>query len=216
MKKIYIVLIILIVIASISLIRNWQSDSWQGIYNNSSTNLQPIEPESNSGFSLVKTTGDYQEFTAADGDFKIKYPGSWISIENEGLLKASVPAEWQEKYSFSTLLLSQQFINERFVQLIISHGVFDISTQEIIDKMEEANLAQNWTTEIVESNIGGKSNTFQIRYLVPGSPNLYSKELILNAGGNNVYLVAFVTYEKDWTSFSEQANFILDSAQIVE
>ncbi len=197
------------------LISGWQSGNWEeSLIRDVLPKLKTIEPETSPGFSS-STAGDFKEFVDPDGKLKIKYPNSWLTVENEGLLAASTPKEWQEKYGLKTLFLAQYFQTGKFAQLVIQSGVFDISAGEIIKEMEKNNQKQGLIMEIVELDTKDNKTIFEARYLTAGSPNLYSKEEIL-VSGEKAYLIALIALEKDWPELAEEFNFILNSARVVQ
>lgn len=194
-------------ISTLWLLNSWQSSDWQkNLLQNTLPQLEAIEPEELNG---------YEEFISPDGKLKIKYPGSWLVAENQGLLAAATPQEWQEKYNLETIFLAQYFKADQFAQLMVQEGVFDISNKEIIAEMKKINQEQELSMEIVKSDIRDDKTVFEARHSTTGSPNLYSQEAILSVG-EKTYLIAFITLEKNWPEFTEEADFILNSVQIVQ
>lgn len=213
MSKIYICFGFLVLIAIMLLLNNWQSRDWQKtIFQNTLSELKTVNPGGLPGFS--STSSDYEEFASSDGKFKIKYPASWLIVENQGLLTASAPKEWQEKYNLKTLFLAQYFKADKFAQLMVQEGVFDIPAEDIIEEMKKINQKQDLNMEIVKSDIQDNKTVFEARYFIPNSSNLYSKEEILSIG-EKTYLIALIALEKDWQGFNEEIDFIFNSAQIV-
>lgn len=205
MKKIYIFLGFLVLLFTVALTRSWQTNKWETLFKNPLPKLESIKQEA----------GNYQEFITQDGKFKIKYPADWFLIKDAEILEATAPEKWQAKHDFRILLLAQRFQTEKFAQLIISEGSFDIKIEEIIEEMKKINQEQGWRVEIVKSDIEEKEGVFEARYLIPNNPALYSKEKILSGekaeDKTKIYLIAFVALEKDWQEYSEQADFLLNS-----
>ena len=205
MKKTYILLGFVILILAMWLLNDWQSGNWEeNLPPSVLPKLEAIEPEELNG---------YKEFTSPDGKLKITYPAPWLTAENQELLTAATPKEWQEKYSAKTLFLTQYFKADKFAQLMIQEGVFDIPAEEIIEEMKKSNQKQDLNMEIVKSDTADDRTIFEARYLTANSPNLYSKEKILSIG-EKTYLIAFITLEKNWPEFAQEADVILESIRI--
>ncbi len=215
MKKIYIFLGLLVLIVFLVTVRNWQVKNWEGLSTDLQPKLESIEVDQLPGFSSTQDASNYREFIAPDGKFKIKYPTGWFLIKDVETMGTTAPQEWKEKYDFQTLLLAQQFQAEKFTQLIISEGSFNIPVEEIIEEMKKINQEQGLKMEIIKSDVEDNKVVFEARYLMANSPNLYSKEEIMSAM-EKTYLIAFISFEKDWQEVKGQADFILSSVQIVQ
>jgi len=212
-KVIYVSFGFLALITLIAIVGTWQMTKWQKTLSQSSlSSLKSISSEQfQELYSFSDTT--YQEFINSDGKLKMKYPSDWLVIEDENLFITMTPKEWEKKYNFKTIFLAQYFKIDKFAQLIIHEGVFDISIEEIVEKMKESNQKQGLQMEIVKSDIKDSQGVFEVKYLIASGSNLYSKETIVSSE-EKTYLIAFITFEKDWQEFAEKAEFILGSVQI--
>lgn len=208
-KNTYVFFGLISLILTIWLLGAWQQQPGLDkiLSQNGSPELKITEPE--------KSSKTYKEFIDPDGKLKIQYPSSWFVVENESLFSVLTSKDWKEKYDLKTLFLVQSFEMGKFAQLIVQEGVFDIPTEEIIEEMEKINREQELNMEIIKSDIQNDKAIFEARYLTTNSPNLYSKEEILLIG-EKTYLIAFIALEQDWPALSEQADFILNSAQIIK
>lgn len=205
-KSFYVPLGLLLFSLLLGLINKW---SWQGLQKPlPQNNLESINTE-------AASPNNYKEFVATGKSFRINYPANWFRLEDENILAAFNSKEWGEKYALKTIFVAQNLQQGKFAQLMVQEGVFDISIKEILQKMEESNQKQQVEMGIIKSDIEGDRGVFEVKYLAPNAPTLYSKEMIL-LGEKNGYLIAFSALEKDWPEFSEEVDFLLNSAQIVQ
>src|SRR3989344_5251709 len=205
-KSFYVPLGILLFSLLLGFINKW---NWQASQ----------KPLPQNGLESINTEAanqnNYKEFVTADKNFRINHPAAWFRLEDENILAAFNSKEWGEKYDLKTIFVAQNLQQGRFAQIIVQEGVFDINIKEILQKMKDSNQKQQSEMEIIKSDIEGNKGVFEIRYLTPKAPALYSKEMIL-LGKEKTYLIAFIALENDWQEFSEEANFLLGSAQIVQ
>jgi len=161
-----------------------------------------------------------KKFISPDKKLKIEYSLKWIEIPSESLERI-VPNEQIQKYNLTNLLLAQRFeISGEFAQLIIDQAFFDIqkSFEQIINEMQKANLEQGWNMEVIESKTENNQITFEARYEKSKSHSVYSKEKIIflepEKSNKKAYLISFITPDKDWLKFKEEANQIFGSIEI--
>ena len=168
------------------------------------------------------TKVSYKEFISPDGKLKIKYSSDWIEIKDEKILAKTTPKEKIEKYGLETLFLAQKLRKEKIAQLIISELNLDKkkSFENIIEEMKEANHQQGWEMEIIKSEIKDNENVFEAKYRKQDRYDTHSKEKILllepEDEKRKVYLIAVITLDRDWQEFTEEADEIINSAQLVE
>ncbi len=161
-----------------------------------------------------------KKFISPDKKLKIEYSLRWIETPSESLERI-VPNEQIQKYNLTNLLLAQRFeISGEFAQLIIDQAFFDIqkSFEQIIDEMQKANLEQGWNMEVIESKTENNEIIFEARYEKSKSHSVYSKEKIIflepEENNKKAYLISFITLNKDWLKFKEEANKIFESVEI--
>ena len=121
-----------------------------------------------------------KKFISPDKKLKIEYSLKWIETPSESLERI-VPNEQIQKYNITNLLLAQRFeISGEFAQLIVDQAFFDIqkSFEQIINEMQEANLKQGWSMEVIDSKTENNQITFEARYQKSKSSSVYSKEKI--------------------------------------
>jgi len=137
-------------------------------------------------------------------------------------LAKTTPKEKIEKYGLETLFLAQKLRKEKIAQLIISELNLDKkkSFENIIEEMKEANHQQGWEMEIIKPEIKDNENVFEAKYRKQDRYDTHSKEKILLLEPENekrkVYLIAVITLDRDWQEFTEEADEIINSAQLVE
>jgi hypothetical protein len=163
----------------------------------------------------------YKEFISPDGKLKVSYPANWIKIEIPQIEK-TLPEKFTEDYDLKLLLFAQKFEGEKFAQLNISQMIIDSGKkiEEIVEEIKESNLERDWEMKIVKSEVGERGLTFEAKYRKEGKPTLYSRERFIalqpEEGKKKVFLVEFITFDKDWEGFEKEAEEILNSATIVE
>ncbi len=161
-----------------------------------------------------------KKFISPDKKLKIEYSLKWIETPNENLGRI-VSNEQIQKYNLTNLLLAQRFeISGEFAQLIVDQAFFNIqkSFEQIINEMQKANLEQGWNMEIIESKTENNQITFEARYQKSKSYSVYSKEKIIfletEESNKKAYLISFITLDKDWLKFKQEANEIFDSIEL--
>ena len=181
--------------------------------------IQSISPEE----ILKPEEGEreYKEFISPNGELKMKYPSDWIEIKDE-VLEKIIPKEYGKRYELKILFSAQKFkMGGEFAQIIVSRGNFEagISFDEILEEMKESNRQQGWNMEIIKLEIEVNIAIFEAKYQKLDRYDTYSKEKILlgeeKEGKRKVYLIAFVTFEKDWAGFEKEADEIIQSIQLV-
>ncbi len=161
-----------------------------------------------------------KKFISSDKKLKIEYSLKWIETPSESLQRI-IPNEQIQEYNLTNLLLAQRFeISGEFAQLIIDQAFFNIekSFEQIINEMQKANLEQGWNMDIIESKTENNQIIFEARYQKSKSYSLYSKEKIIfldpEESNKKAYLISFITFDKDWLKFEQEADKIFDSIQI--
>lgn len=178
------------------------------------TALPELQKISSLGNESVEEN-QYQEFISPDGKFKIEYPSHWLVLKEENLLQALAPPEWAEKYDLKTLFSAQNFWGGKFAQLIIYKGTFEISIEEIFEKMKENNEKRGWAVEVLKSDIKESEGIFEIKsQSTTTNTTIRSKEKIL-AVEKEAYLISLIALEKDWPDLVKKVDFIINSAQLL-
>lgn len=163
----------------------------------------------------------YKDFISPDGRLKITYSADWLEVKDEKILGKTTQMERVEKYGLKTLFLAQKLRKEKIAQLIISELNFDKQKgfENIIEEMKEVNRQQGWEMEIIKSEIKEKENILEAKYRKPERYDVHSKEKILLLDPENekrkVYLIAVITLDRDWQEFTEEAEGVINSAQLL-
>ena len=161
---------------------------------------------------------EYKEFISPDSKLKMNYSADWIKMQSQDLKSAF--KEEQKIYNPETLFAAQKISAKGFTQLVIYRLNFvDQNIEEIIEKMKEANLKQEWTMEIINSSIQEKEAVFDAIY--QGSTNNFrSKEKIIileeKDQETKFYLIAFIAFEEEWIELKKEAEDVINSAQLIE
>jgi hypothetical protein len=185
-------------------------------------NLPPVKLEEIKPEMFKEETGNYKEFISPDGKLKMKYSSSWIEAKSEVLEKIT-PEEYKREYELETLFSAQKFkVDGGFAQLVISKGVFGAETsfEEIIEDMKEGNQKKGWSMEILKSEKKGNEITFEAIYKKAERYDVRSKEKIIflepKEGKKETYFIAFLTLERYWQNFKDEADFIISSTQLTQ
>ena len=223
-KIIKIFVVLAIVVLLIIVLGNYflQQQLKQGSEVDFSEIISQIE-ELSSEQILKPQTGEVgdKKFISPDKKLEIEYSLRWIEVPSESL-KRVFANEQIQKYKITNLLLVQRFeISGEFAQLIIDQAFFDIekSFEQIINEMQKANLEQGWNMKVIKSETKNKYIAFEASYEKNESNNIYSKERIIffepEESNKKAYLISFITLDKDWLKFKQEADKIFDSIRII-
>ncbi len=159
----------------------------------------------------------YKEFISPDGKLKLNYPSSWLGVEGEDLNNLQEKAE---SHGLKFLFLAQSLDLGKFGQIIVHEGSFDSQEgfEQIIEKMKQTNQEQGWDMQIMNLEIEDEEAVFEAEYQKTDRYDIHSQEKIViietTEDKKKVDLIAFIVFDKDWPSFKEQADFVIDSATI--
>lgn len=163
---------------------------------------------------------EVKEFISSDKKLIIEYSSKWIETTNQDVKRVFSEKQIQ-KYNLSNLFLAQRIeISGEFAQLIVDQGFFNIQDtfEEIIDEMQKASFEQGWNMEVIESKTENNQITFEARYQKSKSYSVYSKEKIIflepEESDKKAYLISFITLDKDWAKFEQEADEIFSSIQL--
>jgi len=159
----------------------------------------------------------YKEFISPDGKLKLNYPSNWLEVEGEDLNNLQEKAE---NHGLKLLFSVQNLSLGKFSQILVHEGYFDSQEgfEQIIEKMKQTNQEQDWDMQILNLEIKDKEVIFEAEYQKTDRYNIHSKEKIViietTEDQMTMSLIAFIVFDKDWLSFKEQADFVIDSATI--
>jgi len=159
----------------------------------------------------------YKEFVSPDGRLKLSYPSSWLEVEDENLNDLQEKAESQ---GLKLLFLAQNLNLAGFGQILVHEGYFDYQEEfeQIIEKMKQINQEQDWDMQVMNLEIKDEEAVFEAKYQKTGRYSLHSKEKIVlietTEGKKKMGLIAFIVFDKNWSDFKEQADFVIGSTII--
>ncbi len=162
----------------------------------------------------------HKEYITPDKKLRLEYFSDWKEIEDEKFLEEIVSKETAEKYNLRTLFLAGKLRENGISQLIVSEGEFNIgeNLEGVINIMEEINQKEGWEMEIIELENKNSEIIFEAMYKKIEHSELHSKEKMIlpDQKEKKVYIVAFITFDKDWQELEEEANNIIDSVKLVD
>jgi len=155
----------------------------------------------------------YKEWTSPDGKLKLKYPADWMEMDIR-TLESYIQREIEEK----PLFLAQKLVIEKSTIVFLTVNKLKPETgsnaEEILEKMKKDAKKREGEMEILKLDIQNKIAIFEAKYSKKEGPVFHSKEkMILN---EEVYLISFFTFEKDFSEFENEAEEIINSAQLVQ
>jgi hypothetical protein len=227
-KTILIILGLLLIIFLLSFISYWHLKKMQQILSEKGfPKFEEIKPEQLQ--EMIRTLKgekptkvSYKEFISPDGKLKIKYSTDWIEIKDEKILEKISPMERVEKYGQKTLLLAQKLRKEKIAQLIISELNLDKQKnfEDIIEEMKKVNRQRGWEMKVIKSEIKDSEDVFEAKYRKQDRYDTHSKEkiILLEPEGEKrkVYSIAVITLDRDWQEFTEEAEEIINSVQLIK
>jgi hypothetical protein len=178
--------------------------------------LPSLEP-----ISLEKEEKVSKEFITPDNKLKLVYSSDWIEMESKNLGEAFL-GERVEKYNSELLFFTIKGQIKSFGQLMVEEMVVEPEKEfeEIINEMKESNLQQGWEMEIINSETNKNEITFEAKYQKPDRLDVHSKERLVflepKEKQRKVYSVAFIALDKDWEEFSQEADSIFNSIQLLQ
>jgi hypothetical protein len=185
-------------------------------------NISKISSSSESSINFEEIAKHYEEkeFTTQDGKLKIENLSEWFLTKDEQLLKKVTLKNFPENYNLNLLFFAQKIKNNRITNLTLSEGIFNDkkTTQEVFEILKEAVKKNGLEMEIIKSEIKDNETSFEARYKEPNKENFLSKEKIIlfDQEKGKFYIITFYTLEKDWESFKDEADIILNSAHLVD
>jgi len=154
-----------------------------------------------------------QEWVSADGKLKLIYPANWTEAD-ETFLKyldqSGIVLEETELLFFAHRLDTEK---QALALLLVSKTKKQRTIEEIIGEIKQNIEEQNGKIEIEISEQDNETVWLEMALEYPNQPNSHSKgKAIVNESGT--YLVIFSSYQTDWPKFEQEAQEILDSAQL--
>lgn len=185
---------------------------------NLSKNSSSLENSIN--FEEIAKNYQEKEFITQDGKLKIENLSEWFLTKDEQILKKTVLKNFPEEYSLNLLFFAQKIKDNRIANLTLSEGIFNDkkSTQEVFDILKETVEKNGLEMELTESEVKDNETTFTARYKETNKENFLSKEKIIlfDQEKGKFYIITFYALEKDWEVFKDEAETVLNSANLVE
>jgi len=174
--------------------------------------LPEIEiPETKLEEFFSPTAEGNKEWVSPNGRLKLTYSAKWTSTDEAfagSLTQAGIALEETE-----LLFLAYQ-IDPSLAFLMVNKTAGQKSLEEIGRELEGKIKEQGGESEITileEENEGGE---LKIISGYPGQPESYSRGKVI-FDQEVIYLVVLSSYQTDWPKFEQEAQKILDSAQLV-
>jgi len=163
---------------------------------------------------FLSETTELKEWLSPDGKLKISFLSDWMEMEKEVVepLNQEIIQEGAKILFFAQKLKMK---GGAFAYLIIQEldkKEWD-DLEKIINKTKEELKEKGGEIETVKIN--SEEGIFEAKYKKEGQPELHFAEKIL-IGDDKVYSILFLTFDKDWEGFLEEANSILNSAKIIQ
>lgn len=154
-----------------------------------------------------------KEWVSPDGKLKITYPADWMEMDIR-VLENYIQRELEEK----PLFLAQKFSIEKaaFAFLTVNKLKFEENSgiEEVLEKMKEDVKKREGEIEVLKLETKDKEAIFEAKYKGKDGPTFQSKEKMIIE--EEVYLISFFAFEKDFPKFQNEAVEIINSAQLVE
>jgi hypothetical protein len=156
----------------------------------------------------------YLEFISPDGKLKLKYSSDWTNVGTESLenLNREMLKEGAKVLFFGhKVKLEKAAFASLFIQEI---NLEEKKIEEIIEEMKESIEKNGGEMEITQLKIGEKETYFEVEYKRKEGTIFNSKEKIL-ISGEKAYSISILALDSFWPEFKDEADEILNSAQIV-
>lgn len=206
-KKTISILVFMILLLSIFTYRHFKKfkESITGVQM-PKLEIPPIE------LSLPKNEGN-KEFISPDGKLKISYPSDWLEMDMR-TLESYVQREIEEK----PLFLAQKLVIEKSTLAILTINKLksgeNSNAEQIIEKMKEDTQNKGNKMEVLKLETDGKETIFEAEYSKENAPVLRSKEKMIS--NEEIYLVSFFAFKENSVEFENEAEEIINSAQLIE
>lgn len=164
-------------------------------------------------FFLPADEGE-QEWVSPDGKLKLTYSSNWTKADEAflGYLdQAGIVLRETELLLFAHQLNLEK---QALAFLMVSKTKEQRNAEEIIKEIKQNIEEQNGKIEIEVLEQNDEIIWLEMVLEYPNQPNSYSKgKVIVDKSGT--YLIVFSSYQADWPKFEQEAEEILESAQLV-
>jgi hypothetical protein len=165
-------------------------------------------------FSAPTAAGEEKEWVSPDGGLKLAYSSRWTEADKMflGYIDQTGIALTEAELLFFAHQIEAQSQAPAF--LIVGKITEQKTFEEIMQEMEDKIKAQGGETEIITMETDNGTGWFEMVSGYPGQPYSYLKGKLLFSE-NITYLVVFTSYQTSWPKFEQEAQEILDLAQLV-
>jgi Fe2+ transport system protein B len=210
-KQYFILTIIFILV--LSFVTHWQFKNFQKT--SSGIQFPKFEmPEFNPPFP--SESAESKEFISPDGKLKLKYSSEWIEFPKESLKNLNKEIV---KTGSEILFFAQKFnLKEAaFASLVVQelNSESGSGLEEIIENIKKEAEEKNVEMEIIKLEIEERKAYLETKYQQEGGDILHSKEKIILTE-DKIYLIDFISPDKNWLQFEKEAEEIFDSVQIID
>ena len=160
-----------------------------------------------------------ERFVSPNTKLEMNYPSSWMKMEGGNLEYFN-----QEviKEGAKVLLFAQKLDVKTgsFASLVVQELTLDKNKtiEELVEEIKKETLDKGVEIEIISLKIEGQDGLLEAKYVTGQAFDLYSKEKIIILGSEDIetiaYLITFITLDKDWAKFEQEADEIFNSIQL--
>ena len=154
-----------------------------------------------------------QEFLVPAKDLKITYPSSWQKIEPSAYNFEALNTEKAKTLFYGIKADAKKM---KIAWLIIQKLNFgeERNVEKIIDEIKSEAESHKTNIEIKNTNVKENTAEFEINQSQEGYSLKGKEKIILTK--ENIYSITVFSLSSDWNIFREEADKILDSAQILD
>ncbi|MDI6883403.1 MAG: hypothetical protein QMC93_02995, partial [Patescibacteria group bacterium] len=154
-----------------------------------------------------------REFISPDGKLKLRYSSDWVEMPKETLEKFN---QAMIKEGAEVLLLAQKIDIEKGTSASLVVQEFfskERGLEEVIEEIKADFKERGAEIEILKSEIKNGEAFLEGKSVQEEIPAFYFRERVI-LYENKDYLIVFLTLEKDWPEFENEANEILNSVSL--
>ena len=211
-NKTYI-LILAILIIGLSLTSYWRfqkpSGSLPGI------KLPEIKtPETSLEELTLPAKESYQEWVSPDGKLKLTYSNRWIPM-NEAFLEYGREAGIMLTKSEILFFAYQAKLEKQTFSFLTVNAIdSQKKPEEVVEEIKQTAEEQDGEIEITILKTENGTAWLEMISRYPNQPSFYSKGKVI-LGNEKTYLIVLTSPQKDWPQFKEEAEEVLNSAQLL-
>ncbi|KPJ73704.1 hypothetical protein AMJ48_00725 [Parcubacteria bacterium DG_74_1] len=203
---------VFVLILALSLIGWWHYKSFERVLSEAkpfNLNFLEIDLEFEEESQELET---FQEFLLPAGDLKISYSDSWQKIEDSEFSFATLDTENAKTLFYAIKVKAKE---TKMAWLIVQELNFgeERGLEKIIGEIKTAGADRGIETEIQGLRVEENMSHFRINQEQSGYLTTGEEKIILTK--DNIYSILVFSLASDWESFQEEAEQILNSAQVL-